>query len=281
MDDHKFKNFERMLGTRPYTGTCAIMDLLSYPIKYLYITGLDFYQTKYYSEYRKISKEGLKYNKNSPIHQCKPQLDYLKHVSFFDNRIILDHYLDKLLYHDYYKVVKHLKAYNKEDIFKFGDIYFQKYFEMKVSSCTYTKKYVNDHKNETNNPFLIFTDNKYFKKESNEYAIFITNEKNMLNMLNSNLESKKFIGNFYYTENKNNPASIYLSDKYLSHLKSVLTKVNIYNCNVSLVIMLSILLYLPDKHFFSNYEVFHSWKLTIDEKKLILFLSKKKLLNLV
>ena len=57
MNDLKFKNFERILGTRPYTGTCAIMDLLSYPIKFLYITGLDFYQTKYYSEYRKITKE--------------------------------------------------------------------------------------------------------------------------------------------------------------------------------------------------------------------------------
>jgi len=43
MEDSKFKNFENALRTRPFTGTCSIMDLLSYPIKYLYITGLVFY----------------------------------------------------------------------------------------------------------------------------------------------------------------------------------------------------------------------------------------------
>jgi CTP-dependent riboflavin kinase len=32
MNDFKFRNFEKTLNTRPYTGTCAIMDLLSYPI---------------------------------------------------------------------------------------------------------------------------------------------------------------------------------------------------------------------------------------------------------
>ena len=280
MNDFKFRNFEKTLNTRPYTGTCAIMDLLSYPIKYLYITGLDFYQTKYYSEYRRVSKEAIKYNKNSPIHQCKPQLEYLKNISFFDNRIILDGFLDKLLYHDYYKVFKNLMNFEKNNIFKFGDHFFQKYFEMKISTCTFTKSYFNHNKNNNEDPFLVFTDNKYFKKENNEYCIFITNEKNILNMLNNNLESKKFIGNFFYNENKNNPATIYLTDKFISHLKSTLTRIGIYNCNLNLVILLSIILYLPDKHFFSYNEIFNSWKLTIEEKKLLLFLSKKKKLNL-
>ena len=284
MNDFKFRNFEKVLGTRPYTGTCAIMDLLSYPIKYLYITGLDFYQTKYYSEYRRVSKDVIKYNKNNIIHQCKPQLDYLKNISFFDNRIILDSFLDKLLYHDYYKVFKNLMSYEKNNIFKFGDPFFQKYFEMKISSCTFTKSYSNNNKNidsnQNQNPFLILTDNKYFKKEFNEYCIFITNEKNMLNMLNNNLESKKFIGNFFYTENKNNPATIYLSERFLNHLKSTLTRIGINNCNLNLVILLSIILYLPDQHFFSYNEIFNYWKLTIEEKKLILFLSKKKMLHL-
>lgn len=281
MNDLKFRNFEKMLGTRPYTGTCAIMDLLSYPIKYLYITGLDFYQTKYYSEYRTISKNVLKYNKNNPIHNNKPQLDYLRNLSFYDNRIILDGYLDKLLYNDYYKVVKNLLIYDKNNIFKFGDLYFQKYFEMKISSCTYTKSYFNHNKNETNTPFLILTDNKYFKKENNEYCIFITNEKNMLNMLNDKMESKKFIGNFFYSENKNNPASIYFSDKFLTNLKSSLSRIGISNCNVNLAILLSILLYLPDKHFFSYNEVFNSWKLSNEEKKLVLFMNRKNLLKLL
>ena len=280
MNDYKFRNFEKMLGTRPYTGTCAIMDLLSYPIKYLYITGLDFYHTKYYNEYRRISKEGHRYSKSSPIHQCKPQLEYLKHISFFDNRIILDNYLDKLLYYDYYKVIKNLNQYDKDNIFKFGDIYFQKYFEMKISKCTYTKNYFNNKNNNINDneSYLILTDNKYFKKEINEYCIFITNEKNTLNILNSNLSSKKFIGNFYYNENKKNPASIYFTDKFLNNIKLILNKVGISNCNINLLILLSIFLYLPDKHFFSYNEVFNNWKLNIEEKKLVIFMIKKNLI---
>ena len=279
MDDLKFRNFERHLGTRPYTGTCAIMDLLSYPIKYLYITGLDFYQTKYYSEYRRASKESIKYTKNNPIHQAKPQLDYLKHISFFDNRIILDTFLDKLLYHDYYKVVKNLYAFEKNDIYGFGDQFFQKYFEMKISNCTFTKNGVKNINNDNSN--LIFTDNQNYFKQNNEYCLLISNDKNMLNMLNSNLTSKKFIGNFFYKEIRINRASIYLTDKFLNSIKTILNRVGINNCNIYLAIMLSIVMYLPDKHYFSYNEIFNIWNLTTEEKKLVLFMHKKKIVNLI
>jgi hypothetical protein len=281
MNDMKFKKFENLLGTRPYTGTCAIMDLLSYPIKYLYITGLDFYHTKYYNEYRRISKDGLKHTKNSPIHQAKPQLDYLKHISFFDNRIILDSYLDKIIYHDYYKVTKNLFTYNKSEIFNFGDTYFQKYFEMKLSKCTYTKEDYNINKNYDENPFLIFTDNKNYRKNDKEYSIFISNDKNMVNFLNNNLTTKKFLGNFFFTENRINPHFINFNSKYLSTLKSILHRVDINNCSVNLAILLSLMLYLPDKHFFSYNEIFNKWNISIEEKKLILFLEKKKVLLLM
>ena len=281
MNDLKFKNFEKSLGTRPYTGTCAIMDLLSYPIKYLYITGLDFYQTKYYSEYRRISKGTLKYNKNNMIHQCNPQIDYLKNISLFDNRVILDSFLDKLLYHDYYKVFKHLNLFEKNDIFNFGDIYFQKYFEMKVSLCTFTKNDININNNDNSKSYLIFTDNKYFKKNENEYCMFITNEKNTLNILNSNLNSKRFIGNFYYSENKYNQPSIFMTSKFLANLKSILLKIGINNCNVNLAILLSLILYLPDNHYFCYNEIFNKWILSSEEKKFVLFLIKKNFLKLI
>ena len=280
MNDMKFRNFEKMLGTRPYTGTCAIMDLLSYPIKYLYITGLDFYQTKYYSEYRRSTKESLKHAKNSPIHQAKPQLDYLKNISLFDNRIILDNYLDNLLYNDYYKVVKNLSSFDKNLIFNYGDNNFKKYFEMKISLTTFTREYKNSQ-NIENSPYLIFTDNKNFYKSNNDYCLLVTGDRKILYQLNNNLEIKRFIGNFYFNENRLAPASIYLSSKFLSHLKSSLIRVNINNCNTYLVILLTLMLYLPDKHYFSYNEVLNNWKLTIDEKKLVAFLFKKKILNLI
>ena len=279
MNDLKFRNFEKSLGTRPYTGTCAIMDLLSYPIKYLYVTGLDFYQTKYYSEYREISKNGLKYNKNNVIHQAKPQIDYLKNISLFDNRIILDDFLDRLLYHDYYKVYKNLLSFNKDNIFSFSDIYLQKYFEMKISYCTFTKMDSINKKDRNDNPYLIFTDNKYYNKNNNEYCIFLTNDKTTLNILNSKLLNKRFIGNFYYSGTTN--PSIYLSSKFLSYLKSSLSKIGIGNCNVHIAILLSILLYLPDKHFFDYNEILNKWMINYEEKKFIMFLIKKKLLNVI
>jgi len=279
-DDLKFKNFEKMLGTRPYTGTCAIMDLLSYPIKYLYITGLDFYQTKYYSEYRRISKEGLKYNKNSTIHKAKPQLDYLKNVALVDNRVILDGFLDRLLFHDYYKVLKNLKSFDVKNIFNFGDNVFEKYFEMKCSYCTFTKMQYNINKNSNDYPYLIITDNKNYNKKDNEYCLFLTNEKNTLTILNNNLESKKYIGNFFYTKSNFNEPSIFITDKFLMHLKSTLSRISINNCNINLAILLSIILYLPDKHYFSYAEILNTWKISTAEKKFVLFLIKKNILNI-
>ena len=272
MNDLKFKNFERALGTRPYTGTCAIMDLLSYPIKYLYITGLDFYQTKYYSEYRRITKSKLKNTKNSIIHQYKPQLDYLKNISLYDDRIILDTHLDKLLYQDYYTAFKSLCLI--KDIFNFGDEYFKKYFEMKISKCTFTKRMYNNKKSDDS--YLIFTDNRNFVNNNNEYCLLLTNEKHVLNILNGNLNRKKFIGNFFYTEN--NLASIYLTKKFLNSLKLILSNIGINNCNINLAILIAIMLYLPDKHYFSNDEILNNWNLSKNEIKFLLFLIKKKIL---
>ena len=280
MDDTKFKQFENLLGTRPYTGSCAIMELLSFPIKYLYITGLDFYQTKYYSEYRHISKEGLKHTKNSTIHQAKPQLDYLKHISLMDDRIILDGFLDKLLYNDYYKVLKHLRSIEQKDIYGFGDNVFKTFFEMRFAQCTFTKGEYVKNKNMTDEPQLIITDNKRFVKNSNQYCIFITNDKIQLNFLNNNLESKKFIGNYFYSEQRYNPASIYLTNKFLNELKVNLTRIGINNCNINLAILLSLVLYIPDKHSFSSNEIYNNWRLSSNEKKLILFMVKKKLINM-
>lgn len=283
MDDMKFKKFEKILGTRPYTGTCAIMDLLSYPIKYLYITGLDFYHSKYYGEYRHMSKEGQKYTKNSAIHKAKPQLEYLKNISLIDDRIILDEFLDKLIYHDYYKVMKHLKQFETNKIYQFGDEYLKQYFEMKTSYCTYTKTPSINNINELcdKNSLLTITDNKLYNKRNNEYCLFMTTDKGMINALNSNLESKKFIGNFFYTKNIHSQPSIYISDKFLLHIKNNVQRVGISNCNVNLAILISIMIYLPDKHIFSYNEIINGWKLSAEEKKFVLFIVKKKYLKVV
>ena len=280
MNDKKFKNFERYLGTRPYTGTCAIMELLSYPIKYLYITGLDFYQTKYYSEYRRASKEQIRHSRNSVVHQCMPQLDYLKNISLFDNRIILDNFLDNLLYQDYYFFLNQIKKFNPDNIYNFGDSFFQQYFQLKISNCTFTNNNNNNNININNETNLIFTNNKTLYKKNNDYCIIVSNNKKELEFLNSSFEKKKFIGNFYFKETNQN-ASIYLSSYFLSYIKNILTKINITNCNSYLIILFSIIIYLPDKHYFNYNEVLNSWNLTSNEKKIVLFLAKKNIINLI
>lgn len=130
INNQLYNSIENSIRTRPYTGTCAIVDLLSYNIKYLYITGLDFYTTKYYKQYRRISKQQLKNTRNNFYHKNEPQINLLKHTSLFDNRIILDSYLDGLLYTDYYEVTKLLNK-NKYPIFNFENPQLRDFFFIK------------------------------------------------------------------------------------------------------------------------------------------------------
>ena len=94
-----FKDIENKINTRPFTGICAIIDLLQFDIKKLYITGLDFYNTSYY------------FNKNlvvSNIHNTNNQIKYLKIISLLDDRVIIDKVLEKVLYYDYYKILQYV-----------------------------------------------------------------------------------------------------------------------------------------------------------------------------
>jgi hypothetical protein len=283
-DDNKFKNFEKYLGTRPYTGTCAIFDLLSYPIKYLYISGLDFYHSKYYKEYREMTKGQQKYSRDSQIHNAKPQLNYLKNISLFDNRIILDSFLDTLLYSNYYNFYKELKKM-EHSIFNYGDEMINKLFSIKKFNCVFTKNTslsFSDNKIELNIPTIIFTNNYYFNNKDNEYLLFITDNKDEMNILNNNMDKKRFIGNFYYVEHRSKVSpSIFLDRNYLTVIKNILKHVNIVNCNTYLLLILSIMLYFPTHHYFSYKEVMEQLGLNIEEKKLVLFLHKKNKLRLI
>ena len=73
--------------------------------------------------------------------------------------------------------------------------------------------------------------------------------------------------------------SIYINPNYLQFLKNTLRLIKINNCNIHLIILLCIINYLPDNHYFNYYEVTKLWKLNNNELKLILFLKKKELLH--
>ena len=117
-----YRKFINSLMTRPYTGTSAIWDILNFPIKMLYITGIDFYNTPYYSQYRKIRKSTLRSLRNNNIHKAYPQMEYLLYKSLNDNRIILDNTLENLLYINYKKIYNFLINLDINLIFNNKDI---------------------------------------------------------------------------------------------------------------------------------------------------------------
>ena len=107
-----YKYIVSILQCRPYTGTCAIIDLLQYPIKELYITGIDCYLCKYYNEYRRISKAQLLRQQNNNIHKNGTQLELIKKLCLNDNRIKIDLFLENYLFKKEYIIYKNILSTN-------------------------------------------------------------------------------------------------------------------------------------------------------------------------
>ena len=277
LSNQLYNSIEKSIRTRPYTGTCAITDLLNYNVKYIYVTGLDFYTTKYYNSYRKITKEQLNKNRNNFYHKSDPQIKLIQHMSLFDNRIILDNYLDKLLYNNYYEATRLLNKC-KHDVFLFENAQLKDFFNLNMCNITYS--IISNKSKDNDKPTLIFTNNKFLNKRNNIYMIYITPNINELNELNKDLKEKNFIGNFYYKKQYNNQKiMIYLNVHYLNYVKKVLLKINIKNCNIHFLMFLSLIIYSKDNHFFDSNEILQNWGLNNDEKKYFLFLQKKKSFN--
>lgn len=69
--DKSYLDFEKQIKTRPNTGTFAIWDILKYPIKSLYITGITLNTTNYSEDYFKTIKNhdhAIKTVNNDKIH---------------------------------------------------------------------------------------------------------------------------------------------------------------------------------------------------------------------
>ena len=275
MDDKKFKKFERYLGTRPYTGTCAIFDLLSYPIKYLYITGLDFYMTKYYHQYREISKGQLKHTRNSNIHQAKPQLEYLKQIVFQDDRIILDNFLSKLVYDDYERVVKNIKQWKQNrNIFQYQNENVKQFLMNQDFKITFTN-YPEFYRNQLSQSLFVITNKNDIKKTDNQYLFYITQNIKEMIYIKENINSN-YIGNFYYQyQNMKDIPSLCLHSKFIVDIKNILLRIQIKNPSSLLLLVISLIFEFPNQHIFIKKELEKSF-VKFEEYKLYKFLCKKK-----
>jgi len=167
-----YKYLISILKIRPYTGTSAIADLISYPIKELYITGIDCYLNKYYREYRKINNRDLLRLRNNYIHKNKPQLAFLKQLSLNDNRIKLDKFLENYFFEKEYKIYEKISS---------SDNYFKN-----INTLNINKKIKNKINKLTDNKFILYS----FKNVMRE-NIFIIN--NSFNYANLNLYSDCYI----------------------------------------------------------------------------------------
>ncbi len=279
MDDERFRKFEQALGTRPYTGTCAIMDLLCYPIKYLYITGLDFYYSKYYSQYREISKSQLKHTRNSTIHNAKPQLNYLRHIALLDTRVILDPFLTKLVFEEYDKVWRNMKNIQSKSIFGFQQEQMKQYFEMKLCKVFFTKEVSHPISSfQSDKPIFMITQQLGFPIQENQYILFITPNRQDIQKL-QNEGKKNVIGNFYFNHAKNKEQpSIYLHSKFLYEMRQILLRLNMQNPSLYFILFLAILLYFPDDAIFLEKDI-TLFSTNLEERKWINYLMRKKYIS--
>ena len=110
IDTNYYKKLEYGLGTRPYTGTCAIADLLHCNVKELFVMGIDFYTYKHSFYYRNVSNNKLKKLQNNNIHQRKPQIDLIRRFYLLDNRLIVDNVLDEILLENYDSLLHGIKS---------------------------------------------------------------------------------------------------------------------------------------------------------------------------
>ena len=267
---NKYDKLEKCLKTRPYTGTCAITDLLSYNIKLLFITGLDFYQTKYYEEYRVINDAVQNNTRNNFIHQAIPQLNYFRYLCLNDNRIVLDKFLEKIVFEKYdYFLDKILKF--REEVFIFKNIDFKSIFG-NFSKILYLNNYRNRVIPELNN-FLIFTLNK-------SLTVNEITDKNYLILMGKEYNNN-CIGTVYHYNINSMYQLMYINKKILDFIKHLLHKIEIRKISTVMYYILALVSIKREKN---NHEIYIGMdelsSFTNEDTLIIKYLLRKKAINI-
>lgn len=90
--DKSYLDFEKEIQTRPNTGTLAIWDILKYPIKSLYITGITFSTTPYSDKYYKNKKMAMLSNNSKIIgtHNLENMAKYCEKKVLSNSKVSFD-----------------------------------------------------------------------------------------------------------------------------------------------------------------------------------------------
>lgn len=233
-----YKYLVNILKTRPYTGTCAILDLLNYPIKELYITGIDCYLNSYYEEYRKINNRKLNNLRNNNIHFNSPQLEFIKNLSLRDTRLKLDKFLEKYFFSNYFKFYKTITI--KDFIYKLN-INIDK-FNKKL----YTKRNVIYTLNTFyNEKYFIIKDSINYSNMSDYVDMYINlNNNNKIKNININnkikyiLDFTKNINHIKIIKNNTDIKFIYIINQEIQNYfqKISLVKIVSYRCLIIIIL---------------------------------------------
>jgi hypothetical protein len=91
-----YNSLEKELATRPNTGLLTLVDVLSYDVKEVYLTGFCFYRNFYYDGYSTINESDYGKVANSPAHDQDKQLKYWAELYKTDGRISVDSVLESI-----------------------------------------------------------------------------------------------------------------------------------------------------------------------------------------
>ena len=267
-NNSKYEQLEKAIKCRPYTGTCAITDLLSYNIKLLFVTGLDFYQTKYYEEYRVISDAVQNNTRNNYIHQALPQLNYFRYLCLNDNRIILDKFLERVVFEKYDYILNSIYKYN-DAVFIFRDREHQSIID-NFDKIIYYNNYKNRRINFEN--YLIFTVNR---------RLFVDNNCVILMSKEHNSHS---IGTVYHYHVNDPNQYMFINKRFLDYVKNLFHKIKMRKVNTVLYYILALIRYRDQNNFRGEKQIgFHQDEFVnfpTDDLNIIKFLIRRKIIGL-
>jgi hypothetical protein len=98
IDTNLYNLLAEKTESRPNSGICAMIDLLSFDIKELYITGFTFFKGGYYSAYRSYNeKQVMDFMNNAGNHDQQKQYEVMRNVFMKDKRIKTDKALSDII----------------------------------------------------------------------------------------------------------------------------------------------------------------------------------------
>jgi len=93
--------FTAMLQAKPATGNMGIIDLLSYPIKEMFICGFTFYMDGlYYDGYANEAHQKIVMRAQEKRHKPQIQRKCMLRIFHSDNRIVLDETMRKIIHRE-------------------------------------------------------------------------------------------------------------------------------------------------------------------------------------